>query len=294
MVTKLKSDFSKYFKTDSQGKFYTPLETARWCLDQLKEFLPEEPTYLEPSAGLGVFVDLLKMEGKTVIAYDIDPKVEGIIKADFLEVEMEYRPNRVTIGNPPYGHRGYYALAFINRCSQLGDTVAFIVPPILSKWGLQRHVNVDLRLAFQKELPSLLFFTENGEMRHHRRMFQIWKRGPGVDLRLQEAPASKHEDFKLNQYICIPGSDKVFKEPFDFAVPRQGWHDYSRRETEGDKCERNIQWMLIKAKDKETEEILRRIDYKKLSLKNSSSPGYGKADVVEEYQRIKNGTRKDN
>ncbi len=76
---------------------------------------------------------------------------------------------------------------------------------------------------------------------------------------------------------------KVFDNDFDFAVPRQGYYDYNRKETDKNKCEKNIQWILFKANNNEILQRLKNIDFVKLSKKNTSVFGFGKADVVEEY-----------
>ena len=46
------------------------------------------------------------------------------------------------------------------------------------------------------------------------------------------------------------------------------------------------QWIFFKAKDKETLEKLKSIDFEKLSKKNIGIPGFGKADVVQEFISI--------
>ena len=53
-----------------------------------------------------------------------------------------------------------------------------------------------------------------------------------------------------------PKALKVFQHGFDFAVPRQGYEDYTRREFNARRLEKNKQWALFKARDEETKKIL--------------------------------------
>jgi hypothetical protein len=78
------------------------------------------------------------------------------------------------------------------------------------------------------------------------------------------------------------------KYDWDFAVPRQGYYDYSLRVTRSTDLKKNIQWMFFKAKVKKVFEIINSIDFAKLAQKNTTTPGFGKADVVEEYNNLMN------
>ena len=48
------------------------------------------------------------------------------------------------------------------------------------------------------------------------------------------------------------------------------------------------QWMLIRAHTPQAHRILTSINYRALGEKNTTVPGFGKADLVAEYERIKN------
>ena len=86
-------------------------------------------------------------------------------------------------------------------------------------------------------------------------------------------------------YNNVPSAVSVFDNTFDFAVPRQGYQDYNLRACI-DECVLSKQWMLFKASTPEVLEHLLNLDFEKLSQLNTSTPGYGKADVVAEYNRI--------
>ena len=110
------------------------------------------------------------------------------------------------------------------------------------------------------------------------------------NLRLVQPPTINHNDFEMWQYNNTKEALKVFKNKFDFAVPRQGYNDYKRRETSPDDCEKTKQWILFKARDRNTLNRLKGIDFTELSQNNTITPGFGKADVVKEYERILDGS----
>lgn len=113
-------------------QYYTSYEDMEYCVnkawDVIKDLGYEVSEFLEPSAGEGVFSNYLATSGLDVIAIDIEPKGEDIIKADFLTYDLEYKERRFIIGNPPYGARLNLAQKFYKRAIELGDYIAFILP----------------------------------------------------------------------------------------------------------------------------------------------------------------------
>lgn len=89
------------------------------------------------------------------------------------------------------------------------------------------------------------------------------------------------------QYNRTKESEKYFDYNWDFAVLRQGYGDYNRLYTDKSTMDRKKQYIFFKTKDDITLSKLKSIDFNKLSLKNTTTPGFGKADVVEEYKNIK-------
>ena len=109
------------------------------------------------------------------------------------------------------------------------------------------------------------------------------------DLRIRQSPRTRHPDFEMYQYNCTEEAARFFDKsayPWDFAVPRQGFKDYSTRETDPQALDRRVQWIFFKAKNKKVLSRLKKLDFETLSRKNSTIPGFGKADVVEEYERL--------
>ena len=95
--------------------------------------------------------------------------------------------------------------------------------------------------------------------------------------------AIDHPDFDMYQYNRTEQAKKFFDYEWDFAVPRQGYLDYATKEFSKNDCDMKQQWIFFKAKNMKTLERLKKLDFDKLSKKNIGIPGFGKADVVQEY-----------
>lgn len=166
-------------KTDPLDQFYTKPDVAKYCLGIFHDTADHynydltNALYLEPSAGQGAFVDLLDSE--RVIALDIDPKHSSVIKADFLN----YTPQAGTyicIGNPPFGHRGIMALAFINRAAVFSDLVGFILPMTFNSNGKGTAYSrvQGLTLLRTVKLPEESFEYADGKSYAANTVFQVW------------------------------------------------------------------------------------------------------------------------
>ena len=226
-----------------------------------------------------------------VTAWTFAPRHSGVIEDDWLL--SVYRPpvpspQCVVIGNPPFGKRGKLAVAFLNKGFLLADTVAFIVPAIFRKYSIHRQLVPAARLIAARPLPPNAFRTDDHPDYSVRTEFQLWTMNQtlGNDQRLTTPPPISHPDFELRQYNNTPAAEKVFSAPFDFAVPCQGYQDYSRKETDAWACERHKQWMLFKAFTQAAKEQLIAIDFASLAEENITvTPGFRKNDVVQKYMQ---------
>lgn len=272
-------------------KFYTIDFIAEKCTyDALQYCYGGISTIIEPSAGDGVFIRALNKHGHNVIAYDVAPDNKGIIQQDWLTVKLNTKPeNTLIIGNPPFGKRAKLAIDFFNHSSQYANTIAFIVPLQFRKFSVQNKLNVEFDLVYDNLLPKKSFIQDK-KLKSLNTCFQIWMRRPIPyklkNLRIINKPAIKHPDFKMWLYNNTPQALHVFNNQFDFAVPRQGYYDYNIKYNKEIMCDRKIQWLLFKAKNVEVLKRLKSIDFKKLSEKNTVIPGFGKADIVEEYIKL--------
>ena len=242
--------------------------------------------FVEPAAGTGAFYKLLPSGNR--LGIDIVPKCNDVKSQDFFEVtDFPFtRSDTAIIGNPPFGKRGKLAIDFFNHAAHLADIVAFIVPVNFRKFSTHKHLDVSMRFISKLSLPRNAFYLDTGKSHSVNTEFQIWTRlvSTHSDMRQYKPLPIQHQDFQIWQYNNTSDALKVFQNPFDFAVPCQGWQDYSRRETNEKRCERNKQWMLLKANDPDVLSRLMCIDYEYLARECATAvPGFRKGDLVKMY-----------
>lgn len=212
-------------KSVPEDSFYTNKGTAKHCYDTFLQIAGkhklnlDDYTFIEPSASDGCFFDLLPKNRR--IGLDIQSSRNDIIKADFLQ----WYPsggNYIVIGNPPFGHRDAYALAFINRAFLFAELVAFILP--MSFYSNGKGTNMkrvrNARLIHSEKLGHESFRQPgNGEPVSVKTVFQVWQKGAGTtffpDYDVSEfvniytvcsAPAHRYGMDKLNVYDCYIAS----------------------------------------------------------------------------------------
>ena len=264
----------------SRDAYFTKPDIALRCIKTLDNLIGTNHTYLEPSAGDGAFVRPLL--DRQVLAVDIFPQADFIQKQDFLLSGLNAD---VVIGNPPFGKRAKLAVEFLNRAASFAKYIAFILPVQFRKYGTQKLLHPSLSLIHDELLPADSFLFE-GKSYSVRCCFQVWTTLPAYpELRLRAPLPTSHPDFQMWLYNNVPAAVSVFDNDFDFAVPRQGYQDYTFRACL-DECVLSKQWMLFKANDPVILQRLLELDFEALSMLNTSTPGFGKADVVALYSRL--------
>ncbi len=172
----------------SLDKYYTNIDIARKCYNNLLSiakkynFNINEYNFLEPSAGDGAFFNLLP---NNKIGLDLEPEGKGIKKQDFFDWEPNKKEKYITIGNPPFGLRGWLALAFINKAAKFSDLVGFILPMYFASDGKGSAKNrvKGLTLLHSEELPADIF--HNGKPIKINTVWQVWgkvKIRPKMDI----------------------------------------------------------------------------------------------------------------
>lgn len=175
------SFFIKMSKKNGLDQYYTCPAIAEKIVNLCVEKLPKTNYRLiiEPSAGYGVFLNYFPHENYK--AYDIEPKNEKIEKKDFFDVSsfdfLFYNSSEITaIGNPPFGFSSSLAIKFFNHCTNLADTICFIVPKTFKKASVQNRLNLYYYCEYQEDLPKNSFILHN-QAYDVPCVFQIWKRG---------------------------------------------------------------------------------------------------------------------
>lgn len=144
-------------------QFYTMPEIAEKLFSTALTVLgirdESEYQFLEPSAGTGSFSRI----PTHCLAYDLEPKSDGIIRADFLQVDLTGYNHLITIGNPPFGKRAVLAVEFFNKCAERSDAIAMILPNQFNKFLTQKQLNPDFALIYAEPLGDV-FTTPTGKV----------------------------------------------------------------------------------------------------------------------------------
>lgn len=296
-----KKTAKKVEKADKYFQFYTEPSIANYCINILSKNLEimnyHNFKFLEPSAGTGNFIDAVEQNypNHEIVSIDIDPYDDRVRKMDYLKssirkLHLKKKDQVIVVGNPPFGKKSTLAIQFFNKSCEYADIIAFILPLQFEKWSVQSKLNKDMKLIHSERLDPKSFIFKDKEV-SIRCCFQIWVKNnlSEKDLRIKKAPITKHKDFEMYQYNYTEEAKKFFdkqKYGWDFAVPRQGYYDYNQKIYNQEDLSYKIQWIFFKAKNEQILNNLRQIDFCKLSLKNTTTPGFGKADVIEEYVRM--------
>jgi predicted RNA methylase len=193
-------------------KYYTSYEDMEYCVNKAWDIVRglgyEVEEFLEPSAGNGVFSNYLATSGLDVIAIDIKPEDEDIIKADFLTYELEYKKGRFIIGNPPYGARLNLAQKFYKKAIKIGDYIAFILP--ISQLNNTQFM-YEFDLVHSEDLGKLTF--SNKKKVHCclnvyvRPKDGLNKRKPNrlKDVEIVRQDSKKYKEFEYDIRMCYWG-----------------------------------------------------------------------------------------
>lgn len=209
-------------KSLPSDSYFTSEETAKKCFMIFEEIVNlniEDYVFIEPSAGEGVFYDLMPEDNR--IGIEIHSRRKEFVQLDYLiwypsDMSKKY----VAIGNPPFGVRGAYALAFINRSFLFCDYVAFILPMSFHSNGKGTNMKrvSNAHLVYSKILEQEKFYSpDNKKEIKINTLFQIWKKGPGKSF---------FNDYDVSEYVDIYtvcsspdrlcGLDKI--DQYDFFV----------------------------------------------------------------------------
>lgn len=169
----------------SLDQFNTLPEVADYCWKNFQEFLKKDNVILsnykiiEPSAGTGSFYNLLPKNNR--IGIDVEKYNTEYIQTDFLTWQPNNTDQRpcIIIGNPPFGYRGWLALAFLNKAAEFCDYVGFILPMSFQSdgKGCPKNRVKGMTLVHSEKLPEDLFVLPNGDRAQVNTLWQIWKKG---------------------------------------------------------------------------------------------------------------------
>ena len=165
--------------------FYTPPDIAHKCSESLYSIMqtdgvnPDDYNFIDPSAGTGIFYDLMPEKSRTGI--DILPTRPEFIGEDYLtwSPPNPHQNQYAVLGNPPFGYRAWLALAFINHSAIFADYIGFILPMAFQSdgKGSPKFRVKGAELILSTRLPSNAFVDMNGNTVKLNTLWQIWRRG---------------------------------------------------------------------------------------------------------------------
>lgn len=188
------------------SQYYTdPDVAARFYAIFQEHFNPHRFKMLEPSAGTGSFSELLPAHS---LAYDIEPRRSGIMKADFLEVVIESDRAVAALGNPPFGRNASMAVRFFNHLAWQVSVIALILPRSFRKAAIENRLDDNFHLVREEPVPKNAFLFRSKPY-HVPAIFQIWERRR--ETRALQDVEIEHPDFEFTTW------DRA-----DFALQRVG------------------------------------------------------------------------
>ena len=212
MEKKFKSIESKETNKLNLDQYYTSEEDMNYCVNKTLDILQENgysvSEFLEPSAGQGVFSNYLATSGLNVIAIDIEPKSEDIIQADYLTYDIEYKKDRLIIGNPPFGSKLSLAKKFYNKSVEIGDYISFILP--ISQLNNTKMM-YKFDLIYSEDLGELIF---SGDRKVHCCLNIYVRPKSGLnkkktsklkDVEIVRQDSKKYDSFEFDIRMCYWG-----------------------------------------------------------------------------------------
>lgn len=202
-------------------KYYTPIKVANYCWDVVEKVIGfENITHIvEPSCGDGAFYHHHTHHPN--LGYDIQPEYYTdfgeIFEQDFLKADLQYLKGRLFIGNPPFGYRNSLSVKFYNKCCELGDYIAFILPISQLNNNLQMY---KFDLVYSHDLGVISY---SGVKLHC--CFNIYIRpnsgnlNPKPDVTLQDVTIIEHRR-KVGGYET--GKNKDINPNYDYAMCNWG------------------------------------------------------------------------
>ena len=165
--------------------YFTSKRTADKCFELFCNKVDTTGyTFIEPSAGEGIFYDLMPEDRR--IGVELHDRRKQFIQQDYLTwTPDDLSKKYIAVGNPPFGVRGAYALAFLNRSLQFCEYVAFVLPMSFNSTGKGSNMRrvQNGHLIFSQELAQEGFYSpDNNKEICVNTLFQIWKRGSGPAL----------------------------------------------------------------------------------------------------------------
>lgn len=173
----------KGLKRNTIDKFYTKPNIVNNFNNLIKSKLKidkKNDLIIEPSAGEGAFINIIKNLCDNYLFYDIKPENEEIEKQDYLTLDYKLYLNKYNkihiIGNPPFGRQSSLALKFIKVSSNFCNSVSFILPKSFKKDSFKNKIPLYFHLIYEEDITEKNAFLLNNEQYNVPCIYQIWEK----------------------------------------------------------------------------------------------------------------------
>lgn len=154
-------------------KYYT----SQLTVSKIEKYLKDNITFnnemiIEPSAGNGAFIELIKSLSSNYRFYDIKPEHKEIIQQDFLLLDDNIIKDAIIIGNPPFGRNNSLSIKFIKKCKD-AKYICFILPKSFNKESMKKYFN-NFENIFTTDINE--DFMIGDKSININTIFMIWKK----------------------------------------------------------------------------------------------------------------------
>lgn len=258
-------------------QFYTSSHIAEYFYNILKNKinLNEYTLFLEPSAGVGAFYDLMPNEKR--IGIDISSPRTDFVSVDFLNYIPDFLDERViVVGNPPFGKNSNLAVKFFNKSAEFSEVISFILPKTFRKASIVNRLNLNFHLLYDEDCPKNSFVFD-GYPYDVPCCFQIWIKQPTCRPKINIVKS--HTDFKLVAKTEDP----------DFAVQRIGNNAgrFRTRDVMMDYSDQSHYFIKSLTDQNIIENIFKTIDYTTVKYNTAGNPSVSPSELYQLYEQQK-------
>ena len=190
-------------------RFFTRPEVAARCWESLQSAMrsdgadPGQYFFVDPAAGAGAFYSLLPPGRRAAVDLLPDPTLPDCEVSDFLAwaPSADAAAPVAVVGNPPFGHRSWLALAFVQHAAAFARYVGMILPPAFASdgKGSPKHRVKGARLIATEHLPDGSFTDPStGGPVKVSAVWQIWRRGENRSAHLPRRSSKRLDVFSVD------------------------------------------------------------------------------------------------
>lgn len=124
-------------KTNAGPDFFPTYHSHTRLLMDVTRYSIKDGIFLEPCAGAGDISKIIREyhPNSEIRQYDIEPRADGVIKADFLTMDIEEDSVDYVVMNPPFTA----FMEFLERCTHWAKKAIYVLAPLDYLHGVERN-----------------------------------------------------------------------------------------------------------------------------------------------------------